>query len=105
MSIVTIILNNKNFQLYCNDGEEEELLILADTLNKKIFEIKNASPTASSELLLVMIALSLQAELKNLLKKINDMDYSKVHNNNQEFSETLSTIAGYLENLAKKIGK
>lgn len=54
MAIVTITLNNKNFQLYCNSGEEEKLLFLANKLNEKISEIKAVNPAASFDLLLVI---------------------------------------------------
>ncbi|MCC8418157.1 MAG: cell division protein ZapA [Rickettsia endosymbiont of Glossina mortisans submortisans] len=105
MSIVTITLNNKSFQLYCNNGDEEELLSLANKLNDKIAEIKLGSPTASFELLLVMASLNAQAEIANLTEKLNKNGFQKNHPDEEKFAETLTTIAGYLENLARKMGK
>lgn len=105
MSIVTITLNNKNFQLSCADGSEEELISLALTLDKKINDIKTANPNASFELLLVMAALSVQDQVRTLSSKLGTFSNKKEDEEVEKFSETLSTIAGYLENLAKKIGK
>ena len=51
MSIVTITLSNKNFQLVCNDGSEAQLIELASALNVKIAEVKIANPSSSFELL------------------------------------------------------
>jgi cell division protein ZapA (FtsZ GTPase activity inhibitor) len=105
MSIVTITLNNKNFQLLCNDGSENQLIELARKLDEKIAEIKTANPASSFELLLVMSALSLQDQTQNLNNKLDKINGSKNNDEDEKFAETLSTIALYLENLAQKIGK
>ena len=105
MSIVTITLNNKNFQLLCNDGSENQLIELATKLDEKITEIKTANPASSFELLLVMSALSLQDQTQNLNNKLGKINGSKNNDEDEKFAETLSTIALYLENLAQKIGK
>ncbi|MGX6960815.1 MAG: cell division protein ZapA [Rickettsia endosymbiont of Pentastiridius leporinus] len=105
MSIVTVTLNNKNFQLYCNNGEEEMILSLASKLDSKLAEMKHINPIASFELLLVMVALNTQAEITNLTEKLEKNTLQKNHPDEEKFAETLSTIAGYLENLARKMGK
>ncbi|MFY9589210.1 cell division protein ZapA [Rickettsia endosymbiont of Halotydeus destructor] len=105
MSIVTITLNNKNFQLCCNDGGEQELFNLAAKLNDKITEIKLVNPTASFELLLVMASLGIQSEIQNLIEKFDRTDIKRTNNDEEKFAETLTTIAKYLENLAQKMGK
>lgn len=105
MSIVTVTLNNKSFQLYCNNGDEEKLLSLANKLNDKITEIKLVNPTASFELLLVMASLNAQAEIASITEKFEKNGFQKNHPDEEKFAETLTTIAGYLENLARKMGK
>ncbi|AAU04198.1 cell division protein ZapA [Rickettsia typhi] len=105
MPIVTVTLNNKSFQLYCNNGDEEELLSLADQLNDKIAEIKLNSPTASFDLLLVMASLNAQAEIAILTEKLYKNGFQKNHYEEEKFTETLTTIASYLENLARKMEK
>ncbi|XVN40335.1 MAG: cell division protein ZapA [Rickettsia endosymbiont of Argas persicus] len=105
MSIVTLTLSNKSFQLYCNSEEEGELLSLVAKLNKKITEIKAANPNASFELLLVMTLLNTQAEIKNLTTKLEQTSFHKNYQDEEKFAETLTTIASYLENLARKMGK
>ncbi|MFV9857052.1 MAG: cell division protein ZapA, partial [Rickettsia aeschlimannii] len=63
------------------------------------------SPTASFELLLVMVSLNAQAEIASLTEKLNKNGLQKNHPDEEKFVETLTTIAGYLENLARKMGK
>lgn len=105
MSIVTITLNNKNYQLSCENGQEKSLLDLAEKLNQRIDGIKLSNNYASYELILVMTALSMQDHIENLEKKIaKTSDYSS-GDEEEKFAQSLTEIAGYLENLAKKIGK
>ncbi len=99
MSIVTITINNKQFQIACNDGQEELLQSAANKLSENIDLVRDASPKASTELLLIMCALGLQDENSTLRNKLDNTGF----NDNEKLSETLSTIAGYLEELANKI--
>jgi len=101
MSIVTITINNKQFQIACNDGQEELVQSAAVKLSENVDLIKRASPTASTELLLIMCALGLQDDNSNLRNKLSDKGWD----DNEKLSETLSTIAGYLEELANKISR
>lgn len=105
MSIITITLGSKTFQLACSEGSREELCNLAAKLNENIAQIKKVNPSASFELLLVMSALSLQEQVQNLTNKIAKIDSANMPPEEEKFAETLSTIAGYLEDLARKIGK
>lgn len=106
MSIVTISINNRNFQLACLDGQEEALVKLAAKLNEQILEMKKHSPAASSELLLIMVALGLQDEIQTMSAKLTSIAENSPNIQEEEkFAQTLSTIAGYLENLAKKMTK
>ena len=105
MSIVTITLNNKNFQLSCDDGAEEQLKNLAASLSSRMLEIKQSNSSASFELLLVMAALSIQDQLESVTAKFGHIQGDKNSGEEEQFAETLSTIAQYLENLAKKISR
>jgi len=105
MSVITIKLNNKNFQLACDEGAQQQLIHLAQEVDKKILEHKYTNPSASFELLLVMSALSLQDQVQTFSRKLTSLDRQNLTNENEKFAETLSTIASYLENLAQKIGK
>ncbi len=106
MPLVNITLGSKTFALTCSDSSQQELTILGIKLNERFNQIKKANLSASFELLLVMSALSLEEEVQNLTNKMTNINSNKIPIVEEEqFAETLSTIAGYLENLAKKIGK
>ncbi len=100
MAVVTIVINGKNFQIACNDGDEGRLESAALSLNDKVGQLKSGSPQANTDLLLIMCALGLQDEVATLKGKL-DRDSNAPED--EQVAETLSTIAGYLEGLAKKI--
>jgi len=101
MSIVTITINNKQFQIDCNDGQEDLLKAAAEKLSENIALLRESSPKASTELLLIMCALGLQNDNSNMQSKMREGGFE----DNEKLSETLTTIAGYLEELANKITK
>jgi len=101
MSVVTISINGKNFQIGCNDGQEELVIKAAEKLDKKLSVLKKASPVASTELLLIMCALGLQDDNSTLRSQLGQGE----NPDSEKVSDTLSTIAGYLEDLANKISK
>ena len=68
MSIVTITLSNRDFKLYCPEESHAELHSLAIKLDVEINKVRQANPSASFELLLVMVALNL---LDNKQKQAN----------------------------------
>lgn len=105
MSIVTINLQSKQFQLACSPDSEKQLLTLASELNKTLSKMKEANPSASFELLLVMTALSAEDRIMTLESELGRSAGDPGMQDNQQFAETLNTIAGYLENLAQKISK
>lgn len=105
MSLITITLGNKNFQLAVSDESKGELDSLTSKLNDALTQIRKANPSASFDLLMVILALSLQEQIQDLSHRITKIDSGSVPHEEEKFAETLTTIAGYLENLARKIGK
>jgi cell division protein ZapA len=98
-------LNNKSFQLACSPDSENQLRGLAEEIDRQLSKMKASNPSASFELLLVMTALSQQDRISTLESKLGATPDEIEVTNNSEFADTLSTIAGYLENLAQKIGR
>lgn len=106
MPIVNIVLNNRNFQLSCEDGFEEQLLNLADTVNLELEDLKTTNKMASFDLLLVMLTLGMQDKLQNMQLKLDKASRENPYSaDDEKFAETLSTIAQYLDTLAQKISK
>ncbi len=99
MSIVTITLNNKNFKLSCREENKDQLVALAEKLDLQISRIKSSNPSASFELLLVMVALSLQEEKLSSIPKNNQEILSEA---NGEFQAILSSVYNELKIVERK---
>jgi cell division protein ZapA len=99
MSIVTITLSNKNFDLYCPEENKQALLDVAEKLDSEIKKMRLANPSASFELLLVMTALNLQDERQSKEKGNHD---SVLQESRKEFHNLLSSVYSELKLLADK---
>ena len=100
MSIVTITLNNRTFKLSCPEESHAELHSLATKLDSEINKIRQANPSASFELLLVMVALNL---LDNKQKQTNLEAEHIAKEANEDFQILLSSIFNELKVVAEKL--
>lgn len=103
MAVVTIVINNKPYQIACSDGQEEKVQKAANSIADQISELKRASRSAPIDLLLVMTALGLQDEVFSLREKLARVGGPVAED--EKVAETLSTIAGYIETIAQKMTK
>ena len=100
MSIVTITINNKNFNLSCSEDSKERILMLAEKLDTDLREMSDVNKYASFELLLVMEALKLM-DLKQ--SNIQLAGGEALENITQDFDKQLSTIFNELETISAKV--
>jgi cell division protein ZapA (FtsZ GTPase activity inhibitor) len=100
MSIVTITLSNRDFKLYCPEESHAELYSLAIKLDVEINKVRQANPSASFELLLVMVALNL---LDNKQKQANVEAEVIAKEVNEDFKILLSSIFNELKVVAEKL--
>lgn len=100
MSIVTITLNNRTFKLFCPEESHTELHSLAKELDNEINKIRQANPSASFELVLIMVALNL---LDNKQKQANLNAQHIVKEVNEDIQILLSSIFNELKVVAEKL--
>jgi cell division protein ZapA (FtsZ GTPase activity inhibitor) len=100
MSIVTITLSNRDFKLYCPEESHAELYSLTAQLDSEINKVRQANPSASFELLLVMVALNL---LDNKQKQANSEAGDIAKETNEDFQLLLSSIFNELKVVAEKL--
>lgn len=109
MSIVEIKLHNRIFKISCNDESKNRLLEIAKSVNNKLENIVNQNSTASFDLQLVILLLTMQDQLDdmcvNTKRTLCQDDDSDINNEDEKFAETLSTMAQYLENISQKLAK
>lgn len=87
-----IVINNKPYEIFCGEGEENQVSVAACNFNERIKNIKKVAPNANQEMLIMMTALMLQDEYDELSKQKNDP--------NEEIADALESISGYIEKLS-----
>ena len=113
MSVVEVKIGTRNFNLACEDGEEEHLEHLATQIDAKVSDLSRQMRTGNESLLILMTALMVQDELNEFTKNDNiDLDAfrKEVEDNiknkkDSETTELINTVSDYLESLVDKIEK
>lgn len=100
MSIVTITLGNKNFELACQEANKNSIIALSELLSSEFATVKGNNPSASFELLLVITALGL---INDKQSKFKESGGEILENANKEFQETLLSLYSELKIVAEKL--
>lgn len=100
MSIVTIKLGSKNFQLSCSEESRAKVESLAEKLDSALESTKCNNPSASFELALVITALGL---IDNKHSKFQETGGEVLEQANTEFQKILSSVESELKSVAEKV--
>jgi cell division protein ZapA len=105
MPTLQLKINNKFFNIACDEGQEHDLKKAAENLNQRLGSIYKMLPNATPDLALVVTALMMQDELSE--KDIKDSNYAPINFKNEEkiVSDTLDSITNYIEELASNLEK
>ena len=96
----TFIISSILFKLSCPEESHTELHSLAKELDNEINKIRQANPSASFELVLIMVALNL---LDNKQKQANLNAQHIVKEVNEDIQILLSSIFNELKVVAEKL--
>lgn len=98
MATITIKLNNKIFPVEC---EEAQIKLVQDSVQKltdRFNQLKALSPTASTEYLLLLSAISIQSEnINNSSNKDEKNEIEEVENHLKEIFELTKSITEKLK--------
>jgi cell division protein ZapA len=108
MSVVDVRVGTRNFQLACENGQEEHLSGLASEIDKKLRMLSKQMRTNNEPMLLLMTALMMQDELNEIDRQGGGLEESIKEiskKKDDEMAEMVNTIADYLEDLIGKVEK
>ena len=97
MAQVTVTVNGRDYDVACDDGEEERLIKLGATLNDRIKKIITVSGQIDDARLLVMASLLLADELSDVYSELDEVRSSDALVNSDE------TISLNIEEATKRI--
>jgi cell division protein ZapA len=118
MATVTISVHGRSYPVACDDGEEEHLLSLAETLNARIAELaETVGPVGEARLLLMAGLLlsdeaqiqaerlaALEAEVEALRAGGSAETRARVEHSEEAIAIMLESAARRIEDLVQRVG-
>ena len=104
MANVNIKFNNKEYLLSCDDGQEENLIELANHLDKKYNELKKNLGSIGENKLLLITAIKIVDDYFDLFKKVKNSkeEFKKL---SDKFKELRSLAINYKDDKELEINK
>jgi cell division protein ZapA (FtsZ GTPase activity inhibitor) len=99
MATITIKLNNKTFPVECDESELQLVQRSVEKLTKRFEQLKALSPTATTEYLLLLCAISIQSD--NLGEAQTESSFNEI----EDVENSLREISDIVESIATKLKK
>jgi cell division protein ZapA len=106
MAQVTVTINNRGYQIACDDGQEQHLVKLAGYVDKRVGELTSAMGQIGDMRLLVMASLLIADELADARKSIDQSNKSLEDEKRKKATltpEAEEALAQGIETLAHRI--
>ena len=104
MAVLNLNINRREYEIECNDGEEQHLVSLSYQLDRRVKELSRVVGTGNQSLLLVVSALQLLDELAEA--KASGTTRANIQNEVDRISSaSISQLTTKLEDLAARIEK
>ena len=101
MAQVNVSINERDYQVVCDDGQEAHVSRLGVYVDKRVDELVAAVGTVGNAQLLVMVSLLLADELS---EAYSNLDFAKAANGDAAVRlNAEETLGVNIENLAKRI--
>lgn len=113
MSTLHIMINGRDYQVACDDGQETHVKMLADDIDNRVRALSSRMGQAGDSVLLVLASLMMADELHEIRQQISDFkkqntgatasDQSRMEEMEQVIAGTISEIALRIEKIADQI--
>lgn len=115
MAAVTLRIRGKEYNLACDDGEEEQLLFLASEVDERVQALAHRMGNVQDATLLLLTALTLTDELQDLKADILNLrreirqnqspagERDKLLDMQRAITLTLEEIAARIERMAERV--
>ncbi len=117
MSHVSVTINGRQFRMACDDGQEEHLLRLAETVNEKVDTLKGSFGEIGDTRLTVMAAIMVADDLAESHRQVRELESElreyrearglmaeRLDSNEATVVAALTQAAERIEKIATKLG-
>ena len=110
MAELTLTINGKNFNISCDNGQEQRVMDLAHFVDAKLSDISSAGAAQNESHLFVLGALMMADEIFELRDQIyhgggEPQSSGKQREEELAVAQAIEAIAGRIDGLASKISK
>lgn len=108
MAQVTVTINNRPYEIACDDGQEAHLRRLADYVDNRVEELVASIGQVGDARLLVMVSLLIADELSDAYTELDKLRASNEGvaarmDKEEALTSTLESLAGRIETIAQKV--
>lgn len=103
MAQVKMQINNRSYEIACDDGEEEHVQQLGRYVDEKVMELASRIGQVGDTRLLVMAALLISDELSEAYSKVGEVDSGAQDgdkNGNGDAAENIALLAQRIDSIA-----
>jgi cell division protein ZapA len=118
MPQVTVTINNRQYRMACEDGQEEHLLRLCDDMNRRIAELSGKFGEIGDARLILMAALSVADELADTNERVRRLEQElatlrnarsvtadRTHASQAAIVDAFNAAADRVERLSKRLNQ
>jgi cell division protein ZapA len=106
MAVVDLTVNGQEYQVACDDGQEDHLRGLAEYIDKRVAELANSMGQVGEARLILMAGLTIADELTESVQEAESAQ-SKLEDAKQEAAgeaqETIQEYASRIETIAARL--
>ena len=104
MAQVTVVINNRKYDIACDDGQEKHLTNLAQYVDGKVSDLVASVGQVGDARLLVMASLLVADELSDVYSELGKVNEGKADKANTMLSATdLESITSRIQTIADKL--
>ena len=104
MAQVTVVINNRKYEIACDDGQEKHLTNLAQYVDGKVSDLVASVGQVGDARLLVMTSLLVADELSDVYSELGKINEGKADKSNTMLSTTdLESITSRIQTIADKL--
>lgn len=107
MAQLMVSINDRNYQVACDDGQEAHLFRLGTYVDNRVKELVAAVGQVGDARLLVMVSLLLADELSDAYSSLDvaqsDEGVAAALNAEEELSAEIENLAARIENIAERL--
>lgn len=104
MAQVTVTINGREFDIACDDGQEQRVTELSREIDRRVSELARSVGQVGDQRLLLMAGLLIADELAEARGRVARMEAERAGGADAELADRLERLASRVEAIAARLG-